>query len=130
MQGGIHVAKFATVDEYLAALPTRLLEVGEKVRPIIDAGLPDASVAVWHGHPTWSLGDIPGKKPVCLLKAYSTYVSFGLWRGQAITDPSGRLEPGAREMAYVKLGAATDVDAELFSDWLRQARDLELSQGT
>ncbi|MEU4640244.1 hypothetical protein [Micromonospora sp. NPDC023814] len=42
-----------------------------------------------------------------------------------ITDPSGRLVPGARQMAAVKLRALADVDPALFTDWLRQAHDLE-----
>ncbi|MFG3696850.1 hypothetical protein ACGF5C_02855 [Micromonospora sp. NPDC047620] len=42
-----------------------------------------------------------------------------------ITDPSGRLVPGARQMAAVKLRTLADVDPALFTDWLRQAHDLE-----
>lgn len=42
-----------------------------------------------------------------------------------MADPSGRLEAGAREMAQVKLRAPEDVDTELLTDWLAQARDLE-----
>ena len=33
-----------------------------------------------------------------------------LWCGQTITDPPSRLEPGAREMAQVKLRTPADVD--------------------
>jgi hypothetical protein len=72
----------------------------------------------------WSLGPTPGKSPICHFKACSGHVTFGFWQGQQITDPSGRLEPGAREMAAVKLRGPADVDAELFADWLRQARAL------
>ncbi|WP_116210284.1 hypothetical protein [Streptomyces olivoreticuli] len=40
-------------------------------------------------------------------------------------DGSGRLEPGARTMAAVKLRTPADLDAELFATWLRLARELE-----
>jgi hypothetical protein len=60
-----------------------------------------------------------------LVKAYGSYVTFGLWRGQEITDPSGRLIPGARAMAAVKLRDVADIDPALFSDWLREAAHLE-----
>lgn len=56
---------------------------------------------------------------------YSSYVTFGLWLGQEITDRSGCLTPGARKMASIRLSSTADVDAALFTDWLRQARTLE-----
>ena len=98
---------------------SRLIRPGD-----LFAALPGAG-AVWHGHPVWSLGPAPGKSPVCYLKAYAGHVAFGLWRGQEIDDPSGRLTAGARTMASVKLRTAADVDAELFADWLAWSRDLE-----
>ncbi|GAA4571733.1 DUF1801 domain-containing protein [Planotetraspora kaengkrachanensis] len=113
------------VTDYLAGLDGTLREIGEKLRPVIDAGLPGAQGAMWHGHPTWSLGGRPGESPVCLLKAYGKYVTFGLWRGQEIDDPSGRLVAGARQMASVKLHAVADIDPALFADWLGQALALE-----
>ena len=121
------MAKPATVKDYLATLGEPLREVGEEARSIIEAGLPEAAGAVWHGHPVWSLGAKPGQRPVCLLKAYPSYVTFGLWRGQRLADASGRLEPGAQEMAHVKLRTVADIDAALFTAWLRQARDLEIA---
>ncbi|MCG5457340.1 DUF1801 domain-containing protein [Micromonospora sp. PSH03] len=114
-----------SVDDYLAGLAGPPREIGEKLTPIIAAALPGATGAMWHGHPVWSLGDRPGQRPVCLVKAYGSYVTFGLWRGQEIVDPSGRLIPGARAMAAVKLRDVADVDPALFSDWLRAAAHLE-----
>ncbi len=119
------MAKFTSVDEYIAELPEPMREVAREMKPVIDAALPDAGAALWHGHPTWSLGDAPGTVPVCLLKGYPAYLTFALWRGQAIVDPSGRLEPGARGMAHVKLRAVADIDRPLFTAWLRAARALE-----
>lgn len=113
-----------TVEEYFASLPAGLRVVAERLQPILDSELPGAG-AVWHGHATWSLGDAPGKSPVCLAKAYPSYLTFSFWRGQAIQDPSGRLESGARGMAGVKLRTVDDIDPDLFADWLRQARALE-----
>ncbi|WP_406078344.1 DUF1801 domain-containing protein [Micromonospora sp. NBC_00858] len=114
-----------SINDYLAGLPGPLREIGEKLTPVIAAALPGATGAMWHGHPVWSLGDRPGLRPVCLLKAYRSDVTFGLWRGQEITDPSGRLVPGARVMAAVKLRGVADIDPALFTDWLRAAAALE-----
>ncbi|MEU5788423.1 DUF1801 domain-containing protein [Micromonospora purpureochromogenes] len=110
-----------TITEYLAGLDEPLREIAAKLRPVIEAALPGATGAVWHGHPVWGRGDRPGRDPVCLVKAYPSYLTFGLWHGQQVDDPSGRLLPGARSMASVKLRAADEVDPALFGDWLRQA---------
>lgn len=116
--------KTRDIGDYLNSLDTPLREIGLQARKVIDAALPDATSAMWHGHPVWGLG-APGKQPICLLKAYTSYVTFGLWRGQDITDPSGRLQAGARRMASVKLKSTEDIDEALFTDWLRQAYALE-----
>ncbi|GLZ77613.1 hypothetical protein Afil01_24200 [Actinorhabdospora filicis] len=113
-----------TVNDYAATLPAHQREITDILLPIIEAELPGAG-ALWHGHPVWSLGIKPGQRTVCLVKAYPKNVTFGFFRGQDFTDPSGRLKPGARRMAAVKLTSADEVDAETFTAWLRAARDLE-----
>lgn len=113
-----------TVTDYLAGLDDPMREIGEKLHPVVEAALPGAIGAIWHGHPTWSLGGRPGENPVCLIKAYSSYVTFGLWRGQEVTDLSERLVPGARQMASVKLRSVDEIDPPLFTEWLRQAHEL------
>jgi hypothetical protein len=117
------MAKFTTIDDYLAAQPEPLRAIGETLVPIIDAVLPEAG-ALWQGHPVWSLGARPGKNPVCLLKAYTSSVTFGFWKGREIIDSSGRMETTSG-MAHVKLRTAADIDIDLFTGWLTQARKLE-----
>jgi hypothetical protein len=108
----------ADVEDYLAALPEPLREIAERVRRVNDAELGEGRM--WHGHPVWMIG----ATPVALIKAYTLYVTFGLFQGRAIDDESGRLEPGSREMASVRLRRVDDVDGPLFASWLRQANAL------
>lgn len=119
----VGVAKYATVDEYIAALPEPLGEVAQRARRVIDANLQGGDSAIRWAHPTWSLG----KTPVCYLKAASKHVTFGFWHGASIDDPSGRLESSGEVMAHVKLREKSDIDARLFADWLEQARAIESS---
>lgn len=114
------MAKFATVDDYIDALPEPLRAVASRARIVIDAGLPDASSAIRWAHPAWSLG----KDPVCYLRAASRHITFGFWRGAAIVDPDGILETAGQVMAHAKLRTVADVNEQIFSTWLRQARHL------
>src|ERR671936_2167276 len=119
------MAKHATIDQYVEALPGQLREVADATRKVIDANLEGADSAIKWAHPTWSLG----KQPVCYLKGASKHVTFGFWKGASIDDPSGRLETSGEVMAHAKLRSLDDVDEGLFADWLRQARELELATG-
>jgi hypothetical protein len=116
------MGKFATVDEYIAAIPEPLRGVAIAARRAIDAGLPEAEAAIRWAHPTWSLG----KRPVCYLKSASAHITFGFWRGASIDDPSDRLKTSGQVMAHVKLRTTDDVDPDLLTHWLRHARELEL----
>ena len=118
------MAKYATVDEYVAAMPEPLRSLATHAREVIDVNLEDADSAIRWAHPTWSLGRTPG----CYLKTASKHVTFGFWHGASIDDPSGRLESSGGVMAHVKLRDEADVDANLFADWLKQARTIELAQ--
>jgi hypothetical protein len=114
------VARAATVEEYIAALPEPLREVAAAARAVVDERLADGTSAIKWAHPTWSIG----REPVCYLKAASRHVTFGFWRGASIADPSGRLETSGEVMAHAKLRSLDDIDTELFGEWLRQARAL------
>jgi hypothetical protein len=115
------LAKCATIDEYIKALPEPLRDVASDARSVIDANLKGADSAIKWAHPTWSLG----KQPVCYLKAASKHVTFGFWRGASIDDPSGKLETSGEVMAHAKLRTRDDVDPKLFANWLKQAHALE-----
>ena len=117
------MAKYATIDEYIAALPGPLGEVAHRTRKVIDAKLKGADSAIRWAHPTWSLR----KTPLCYVKAASKHVTFGFWHGASIDDPSGRLESSGEVMAHVKLREKNDIDARLFANWLKQARAIESS---
>src|ERR671937_2181108 len=114
------MAKYATVEEYIAALPEPLRDVAARTRAVVDDNLDGAESAIKWARPTWSIG----RQPVCYLKAASKHVTFGFWRGASIEDPSGRLETSGQVMAHAKLRTVNDVDEQLFADWLGQAREL------
>jgi hypothetical protein len=100
------MAKHATIDDYLAALPEPLRKVARLTREVIDGNLDGAESAIKWAHPTWSLG----KKPICYLKGAPKHATVGFWHGASIADSSGRLETSGEVMAHAKLRVPADVD--------------------
>ena len=121
------MAKHVSVEEYLADLAEPFRQVGERMHTIIDLALPESPARLWHGEPTWSLGPEPGQGPICHLRADPLHLTFGLWHGQDIEDPTGRLEPGPDRSASVALRTMDDVDEVVFDVWLREARNVEIA---
>ena len=115
-------AKPTTIDEYVAAPAEPLASVVTLLREKFDLALPETSTELWHGHPVWLDDDLP----VAGFKAYPTFITVLFWRGQAITDDSGRLNAsGSAEMSEYKLKGVDDFDSDLFDGWLKQVRELE-----
>lgn len=117
------MAKHATIDEYIAAIPEPLRGVATRARQVIDANLDDADSAIILGHPAWSIA----KSPVCYLRAAPQHIVAGINQSQTSLDyPLGRLE-GPRLPYAHELRREEDVDAELWATWLNNARQAVLS---
>jgi hypothetical protein len=103
-----------SIDDYIAGHDFQ--PVQKALRDLLDTRLTQAEGRVYHGHPIW----LVDKTMLAGFKVYSSYVTFMLWQGQDIDDPTGRLRPGARRMAAVKLTSVSDVDEAAFAAWLTQ----------
>ena len=111
------MAKISTVDEYLESLAEPLRQIGTQLRPLVDAAFPDASGVMWHGHPVWMVG----KHPVAGFKAYTSYVTYMIWRGQEHSDVAV-----PRDMVSSKLATIADIDALQAADWLRRPESTDV----
>jgi hypothetical protein len=107
----------ATIDTYIAALGAPVAAIAADLRELLDARLGADIGTIWHGHPVWK----DDRQPVAGFKAYSSYVTFMIWNGRAVDDPSGRLAMSGSGMGSVKLREPADVDVATFGGWLRQA---------
>ncbi|WP_353115933.1 DUF1801 domain-containing protein [Microbacterium sp.] len=105
-----------TIDQYTASLPEPFRAVAAALRGAIDEALPDADSRIYHSHPVWLIGGAPAAG----FKAYARYVTFMIWNGAPIDDPSGELQSGAR-MSTVKYAELSGLDTGRIVDWLRQS---------
>jgi hypothetical protein len=106
-----------SIDAYTAALPAPLRDVATVLRTLLDREIGADLGTIWHAHPVWK----NGARPLAGFKAYSTHVTFMIWAGTAITDPTKRLHLSGSGMGSVKLRTPADLDATTFTEWLRQA---------
>ena len=67
--------------------------------------------------------------PFAYVKAFTTAVNFGFWRGADLTDPDGALEGTGDRMRHVKLRSPEDVDAKRFTAWVKEAVALNDVEG-
>ena len=110
------MAKHTDIDDYLGSVTEATRGIGSELRAVLDDALPKADGTIWHGHPVW----MSGKAPLAGFKAYSTHVTFMIWHGKPISEPTGRLQSGTH-MATVKIRSAAEIDRRAFRSWLLAA---------
>ncbi|MGI8404305.1 MAG: DUF1801 domain-containing protein [Thermomicrobiales bacterium] len=105
------MGKIVTIEEYIESLAESLREIATQLRPLMDKEFPKATGKVWHGHPMWMVG----KHPVAGFKAYTSYVTYMIWRGQEHSEAAV-----PRDMASHKLASVADIEEVQAADWLRE----------
>jgi hypothetical protein len=113
-----------TVDAYIASLEAGQAEIVSGVRQIVLKIAPEAEEAIKWAQPVYS-----NNGPFAYIKAFKNSVNFGFWRGVDLDDPQGILEGSGEKMRHVKLSSLDDIDEQAFSDFIRQAVQLNLSKG-
>ena len=113
-----------TVDEYIAGLKGWQQEVAAAIRAIVQEAAPEAKESLKWAQPVYEIGG-----PFAYIKAHSSSVNFGFWRGVDLTDPGGMLEGTGGKMRHVKLTGMGDIREQAFKDFVRQAIQLNQAKG-
>jgi len=101
------------LDDDTRAICDVLLQTIERV-------LPDGERKVWHAHPVWFYDG----NPVVGYHRLKDSVRLLFWSGQSFTEPGLAVE-GSFKAAEARYTAPEQVDVELLSRWLAQARDIQ-----
>ncbi len=112
------------VDNYIAQLEEWQVEIVSEVRQIILKTAPEADESIKWAQPVYKVND-----PFAYIKAFKNSVNFGFWRGVDINDPEGLLQGSGEKMRHFKLSSLDDINAAVFSDYVRQAVKLNLTKG-
>lgn len=113
-----------TVDGYIKKLEQIKGEIVTKIRQIILDVSPDIKESIKWAQPIYE-----SNGPIAYIKALKNHVNFGFWRGIDIVDPKGILQGSGEKMRHIKLKNLADIDENLFSDFIRQAIELNKTKG-
>lgn len=109
-----------SISDYNNTFDGPLQEIGSRLAAVLDTELPHTLATLWHGHPVWK----DGATPVAGFKTFPKHVTFMIWQGQTIDDPSGLLSPsGSAAMASVKFATPAEIDDAVIAGWLAQLTD-------
>src|SRR3954464_7612995 len=84
---GMGAAKAKDVDEYIANAPEPTRPILVKLRRIFRQASPKLEEAI-----KWGIPCFVYKGPVGGFAAYTTHVSWGLWKARLLNDPDGLLD--------------------------------------
>jgi hypothetical protein len=113
-----------TVDNYISQLADWQAAIVSEIRQIILEAAPQAKESIKWAQPVFELNG-----PFAYIKAFKNSVNFGFWRGVDLQDPSGLLQGSGDKMRHIKLTGQEDINAQVFSDLIQQAVELNLTKG-
>ncbi len=117
-------AKHETIAGYVASLTDWQAEVVSQLCALVEKAAPAATGSI-----KWAQPVFEDHGPFCYVRAFTSHVNFGFWRGADLVDPKGRLHSGGKKMAHIKLTGPQDLDAAAFTKLVKAAVKLNRAQG-
>jgi hypothetical protein len=112
-------AKTATAgvdDRYFAEQPADKAALLEKLRALVNKGVPAADVSIKWGVPFYQLKG----KNICALASFKDYVAINFFAPPgAFVDPGRKLEGSGKGNRTLKVHSASDIDSASILRWLK-----------
>jgi hypothetical protein len=101
---------------YIAEQPADKAALLEKLRALVNKGVPGADVSIKWGVPFYQLNG----KNVCSLAAFKEHVGINFFASPTVlVDPNKKLEGGGKTMRMLKVRTASDIDSASILRWLK-----------
>jgi hypothetical protein len=113
-----------TIDAYIKSLDDWRGDVVRELDALVRKAAPGTTGSIRWAQPVYELHG-----PFAYVKAFTTTVNLGFWRGADLSDPEGALEGTGDRMRHVKIRSAEDVDGERFAAWVKEAVALNEAEG-
>ncbi len=103
-------------DRYFAEQPADKAALLEKLRALVNRGVPDAEVSIKWGVPFYQLDG----KNVCALASFKDHVGINFFAPpSAFVDPGKKLEGSGKSNRMLKIRSAGDIDSASILRWLK-----------
>src|SRR3982074_270547 len=103
-------------DRYFAEQSPDKRALLEKLRALVNKGVPDADVSIKWGVPFYQRNG----KNVCSLAAFKDFVGINFLASPSVlVDPKKKLEGGGKTMRMLKVRSASDIDGASIVRWLK-----------
>lgn len=105
-----------SISAYNAALDPQRAAIGDRLRALIDAALPQATSKIWHAIPVWLVGE----NVVVGYTARKTGMMLMFWNGQHFGEPELEAS-GSFHMAQIAYEDTAQIDEVKLARWLEKA---------
>ena len=106
----------APVGSYYAQQPPEKRVLLEKLRALVEKGVPGADASIKWGVPFYQKDG----RNVCSIAAFKEHVGINFFASpDVLVDPGKKLEGGGKSMRMLKVRRAEDVDSASILRWLK-----------
>ena len=106
----------APVGSYYAQQPPEKRALLEKLRALVEKGVPGADASIKWGVPFYQKDG----KNVCSIAAFKEHVGINFFASpDVLVDPGKKLEGGGKTMRMLKVRRAEDIDSASILRWLK-----------
>ena len=103
-------------DRYFEEQPADKAALLEKLRALVNKGVPDADVSIKWGVPFYQRNG----KNICALASFKDYVAINFFAPPtAFIDPGKKLEGSGKGNRTLKVHTAADIDSVSITRWLK-----------
>jgi hypothetical protein len=103
-------------DRYFAEQPADKAALLEKLRALVNKGVPDADVSIKWGVPFYQMNG----RNICALASFKDHVGINFFAPpSAFVDPGKKLEGSGKGNRMLKVRTAADVDSASILRWLK-----------
>ncbi len=92
----------------------------ERLRELIDAGLPEAQSKIWHAHPVWFLDE----NPTVGYSVLKDGVRLMFWSGASFDEPGLKAGTGKFKDPSITYASVEEIQPTVVKRWLRKAREI------
>lgn len=112
------------IESYIAKLKGEQKAIVEHLHKLVLETAPKVKHSVKWAQPVYEEGG-----PFAYIKAFSSHVNFGFWRGAQLPDPKKLLAGTGDRMRHIKIQSVKEIDKKAYQNFVKAAIHLNSMYG-